>query len=386
MTGHQFASLFQSAAIACIALVMLAGGFGGAQASAANETERESPIPVLAYYYIWFDATSWNRAKTDYPIVGNYSSSDRAIMETHVRWAKDAGIDGFIVSWKSTPKLNTRLDQLIDIAEEEGFKLVMIYQGLDFERDPLTIDQIMADMDYFAVRWGSDRAFDLYSKPVIIWSGTWEFQPVEVAHVMRVVDDRLYVLASEKNLDGYDRLADLVDGNAYYWSSVDPNTYPNYPEKLVEMGEAIHDRGQIWIAPAAPGFDARLIGGTRVVEREDGETLQRQLEGALASAPDAVGLISWNEFSENSHIEPSRTHGDRYLQVLAEFLGARPPVIEFDSSSTVEAAPPPTSTSYAGPTLAMLGITLIASMAVILWRSRISSNLDRGEKAHQSVD
>ena len=35
--------------------------------------------------------------------MGRYSSDDRDVMRQQVRWAKRAGIDGFIVSWKSTP-------------------------------------------------------------------------------------------------------------------------------------------------------------------------------------------------------------------------------------------------------------------------------------------
>ncbi|HEX6034325.1 MAG TPA: hypothetical protein VFY83_07815, partial [Anaerolineales bacterium] len=37
-------------------------------------------VPVLAYYYIWFDTESWNRAKTDYPLLGRYSSDDASVM------------------------------------------------------------------------------------------------------------------------------------------------------------------------------------------------------------------------------------------------------------------------------------------------------------------
>ena len=76
-----------------------------------------SPIPTLAYYYIWFDSNSWNWAKVDYPL-GRYTSDDRAVMRQHVQWAKAAGISGFIVSWKSTDVLNRRLDQLAQVAEE----------------------------------------------------------------------------------------------------------------------------------------------------------------------------------------------------------------------------------------------------------------------------
>jgi len=42
-----------------------------------------------------------------------------------------------------------------------------------------------------------------------------------------------------------------------------------------------------------------------------------------SAAPDAIGVISWNEFSENSHIEPSRQYGDQSLQTLAQLLGGQ---------------------------------------------------------------
>ena len=116
------------------------------------------------------------------------------------------------------------------------------------------------------------------------------------------------------------RVAPLVDGDAYYWSSVDPFTHDGYPEKLIEMSEAVHADGGLWVAPAAPGFDARLLGGQRAIERRDGETLRAELNAALQSSPDVIGLISWNEFSENSHIEPSQEHGNQYLDVIGEVL------------------------------------------------------------------
>jgi len=135
----------------------------------------------------------------------------------------------------------------------------------------------------------------------------------------------------------------------------------------VEMGEAVHRSGGIWIAPAAPGFDARLIGGSRVIERSDGETLQRQMAAALASAPDAVGLISWNEFSENSHVEPSRNFGTRYLEVIAELQGGQVPEIPgFDSDEPAETVAFPDPARLA-PFL-FLGSLTVGSLAVILWR------------------
>ena len=96
--------------------LLLASGF------TANATAAERPIPVLAYYYIWYNPESWNRAKIDYPLLGRYSSDDTRVLEQHVKWAQYAGIDGFIVSWKHTPALDARLRKLVAIADRLNFK------------------------------------------------------------------------------------------------------------------------------------------------------------------------------------------------------------------------------------------------------------------------
>ncbi len=297
----------------------------------------QDPIPRLAYYYIWYTPSSWSRAKSDYPLLGRYSSDDRSVMEQHVKWAKEASIDGFIVSWKATPTLNRRLEQLVDVAAEADFSLWIIYQGLDFERNPLPISQIDHDFEYFASRFADNPVFLMYDKPIVIWSGTWEFSPDDVSLITSGYRDRLYVLASERDVDGYLRLANAVDGNAYYWSSVDPLSHAAYQEKLNNMSVAIHEHGGLWVAPAAPGFDARLIGGSRLIERNEGETFLLELQAAQRSSPDAIGLLSWNEFSENTHIEPSENYGSTALEIL--FNGQLSPLsqtqmYDFDSSES----------------------------------------------------
>ena len=298
-----------------------------------------SPVPLLAYYYIWFDTRSWDRAKDDVPELGRYSSDDPAVMARHVEWAKRAGIDGFIVSWKSTPTLNRRLEQLSRIASANRFKLVLIYEGLDFHRNPLPVEQVGRDLAEAADRYTRAPAFRLFDRPLVIWSGTWRFSRAEVAQVVGPLRDRLLILASEKDPEGVRRLAGLVDGDAYYWSSADPLATPGYREKLAAMERTVHGQGGRWIAPATSGFDARKVGGTKVVDRRDGATLVSSLGAAMASAPDAVGLISWNEFSESSHVEPSRRYGRRYLDVLASV--ARPPAPEAAPGTTAASDPAP---------------------------------------------
>jgi Glycosyl hydrolase family 99 len=313
--------------------VLLGLGFGQVHLAFA-QTSPQDPVPYLAYYYIWFTEDSWARAKTDYPTLGRYSSDDRSVMEQHVKWAQEASIKGFIVSWKATPTLNRRLELLMDVAAKANFSLTIIYQGLDFQRKPLSITQIDSDFEYFVTNYADNPVFGMYDKPIVIWSGTWEFSPAQISRVTSGYRDRMYILASERNTEGYLSLANAVDGNAYYWSSVDPQKDSRYEEKLTEMGALVHEHGGLWIAPAAPGFDARLIGGTRVIERNEGKTLRLQLNAALRSSPDMIGVISWNEFSENSHIEPSVNYGTVALDTLKSgHLSTVPQPLDFDSSA-----------------------------------------------------
>lgn len=361
-----------------VSLALLAFVGASLDAPGVGAAAVHDPTPVLAYYYIWFTPGSWDRAKTDYPLLGRYSSDDEEVMREHVRLAKAAGIDGFIVSWKSTDALDRRLDMLVTVAAEERFKLAIIYQALDFERRPQPVATIGRDLDRFIERYAGNPVFDLFDKPVVVWSGTWEFAAADIALTTLPRRDKLLILASARNTNEYEQIASAVDGDAYYWSSVDPATYPGYPEKLAGMSTVVHEHRGLWIAPAAPGFDARLIGGTRVVERNEGATLRAEMNAAMASSPDAVGLISWNEFSENSHVEPSTRYGDQALRVIADLRGAQAPQLR-----SVDSSEPAIADIRVYP-LAIVGATLLgfaALLGLLLRRARSQSRGDGGDDA-----
>ena len=341
-------------------LVLLAALVATPSAAGQNR----NPTPLYAYYYIWFNPSSWNRAKTDYPLLGRYSSDETSVMRTHVAMARRAGIDGFIVSWKSTPTLDGRLAKLIRVAEEKRFKLTIIYQGLDFERRPLPVQKVAADLDLFATRFAGSPVFAGFGKPVVIWSGTWEFSMPEIERVRAATRQRLLLLATEKAPDDYRARASAFDGDAYYWSSANPDTYPDHAGKLRAMADAVHDSGGLWFAPAAPGFDARSIGGETVVGRAGGEMLRRQLDAAQEASPDAIGLISWNEFSENSHVEPSEKYGTRALEVLADVRGTH-----FEAPGELDSSTPATTTSSGpGAVAVILGFLIMLGVSTVLLR------------------
>ena len=147
------------------ALVVASFGLAPGRAAGASEHAAASPTPLLAYYYIWFTPSSWSRGKNDVPLLGRYSSDDERVMLQHVRWAKAAGINGFLVSWKSTPALDDRLARLIKVADAERFHLGIVYEGLDFHRRPLPIETVRHDLERFAATFATDRAFAVFERP-----------------------------------------------------------------------------------------------------------------------------------------------------------------------------------------------------------------------------
>lgn len=321
-----FACALAAASLAACALAAPASA-QAARATAATASDRQggtgnsaaTTIPLFAYYYIWFSHNSWARAKKDLPLIGTYSSSDPGVMRHQIEQAKLAGITGFIVSWKDTPLNDQRLELLMRVAAQEHFKLAMIYQGLDFSRKPLPVSQVAADFVTFRDKFAGNPVFyRINGKPLTIWSGTWAFSYAQVAQVTGAVRPQLLVLSTEKDLTGFERIAGVTDGDAYYWSSVNPATNNGYQAKLDQMSQAIRKAGKYWIAPFAPGFDARLVGGQRAVPRNNGQTLRTEYATAVRSSPNMLGLISWNEFSENSYVEPSRDYGYQSLDVLKQ--------------------------------------------------------------------
>lgn len=350
------------AALASASAVM--GGPANPQPTEQGPRAAPNPVPLLAYYYIWFDKTSWQRAKSDLPTLGPYSSDDATVMRQHIRWAKAAGITGFIVSWKSAPALDSRLETLMKVATAEQFKLAIIYQGLDVNRRPLPAARVKADLEFFQAHYAADPVFRIFDKPLVIVSGTWEFSVADIQSITANLRGSMLVLASEKNVSGFQRVQQLVDGDAYYWSSVNPDTFPGYQAKLDGFATAVHTAHGLWIAPAAPGFDATLLGHHTVVGRKDGDTLRREASAAMQSGPDALGIISWNEFSENSYIEPSHLYGDRYLQVLSEIAQLPAPSIDLLGSSGDEPGGVPATPAPDPLRLVIVGLLVVAVILI----------------------
>ena len=348
----------------------------------APAASTSTPVPVYAYFYQWFTASSWNRAKQDYPLAGKYSSDDVPVLNEQITQARDAGINGFFTSWKNTAPLNRRLNLLITAAKPQHLDLGVVYEALDFSRHPLPVATVQRDMVFLVDNWGTALTSRYYGRPVIIWTGTDQYSTADVQAVKTALGNRAYLLAASRSVAGYQRVAGIVDGEAYYWSSADP-TSSNAAVKLTALGAAVHAHHGLWFAPAASGYDGRDLGGSRVIGRNNGLTLQHSLDTAYQSSPDAVAVISWNEWSENTYIEPGAQYGDRELVVLKAYLQARNRGAPTGTGTGTDSSDSGGSSNWTGARAAVaLGALLLAMLILLPLLGRRRSR-ERRRAAHR---
>ncbi|HST50231.1 hypothetical protein [Jatrophihabitans sp.] len=326
--------------------------------------------PVFAYYYLWWSASHWKSALgPNYPTsasplplpatldatgcgtrtryVGNtltdvpariYSQDDPGFIEADVRQAAAAGLSGFAVNWIGTGSASqtytsnpysARLRVLVAAVHKVNaagipFKLWLSYKA---SANVLPASYISNDLGYFVRSYGTDPAFDRSRSPkvTVIWQGSRKYAASTLSSVGGPLRSKLRILGDETSWSA-DR-ARYLDGNAYYWSSQNPYSNPQSFQQLATLANAVRASGanpdrtaKVWVAPLAPGYNKQLAGGSACVPRKGGQTIKTLYTGNLATRPDAFGLISWNEITEGSYVDPMTRYGYQDLNALGSLI------------------------------------------------------------------
>ena len=116
-------------------------------------------------------------------------------------------------------------------------------------------------------------------------------------------------------------VAGALDGDHWYWSSQSPWSNPASFDQLAALASAVTAEDKLWLAPVAPGFNRANFGlGRSCVPRRGTETLEALFHGNTRVQPDYLLVISWNEFLENTYVQPTRRYGTTAVDALAELL------------------------------------------------------------------
>jgi hypothetical protein len=356
---------------ATLVVVLPARPSGAASASTPQPAAAGSGRPrVFAYYYLWWSMDHWKSALgSHYPTTaarlplpaqldangchpkslyrGNtltdvpqrlYSQDSPGVIEADVRQAAAAGLAGFVVNWagsgtsgqslNSTP-YNRRLQLMVDAvhkvnASGTSFKLWLSYKA---SAHVLPVSHIQQDLSYALSRYGHDSAFDRAQSPrlTIVWQGSHKYSVSALQAISGKYRSAARILGDESTWSS--TRAPYLDGDGYYWSSQNPYTNGQSFAKLAALANRVRASGtnsdgtrKVWVAPLTPGFDPQLAGGSTCVPRKNGQTLRAIFQGNAATHPDAFGLISWNEITEATYVDPMTRYGSQALSVLAGLI------------------------------------------------------------------
>lgn len=313
-----------------------------ADSLAAENPPANPSRKVMAFYYPWYGNPDTSRTwlhwpegghdpsrfdaqglppigASFHPVLGAYDSRDPRVIEQHLAWAEEAGIDVLIVSWWGRGHVtDVALGQLLDLAKETSVQVAFYYEDVPGERP----EAFVSDILYLLDRYGDHPAtFKHDGAPVVfiydravseLSYGDWQ----RILPQIKAERDVLFIADRE------DRAwASLFDG-LHSYNPIGRIAGGASPQSLFDaiVWEA-ESMGKISAVVVLPGYDDTNIGRANPipVSRRDGALYDELWEAAITALPQWVVITSFNEWHEGSQIEPSLDHGDYYIRRTAEW-------------------------------------------------------------------
>jgi len=304
------------------------------------------PRKVLTFYYPWYGVPDgpggagktvhWGQidtankdieASTHYPALGAYDSHDPNVLDQHCLWAKNAGIDTFIVSWWGHNDYTDRATaKILDICERHGLTACIYYETVP---KPQTSESAATDIVKVLNKYGSHNAyFKVDGKPVVFvygralnqlgltgWLKAIELINKQYQEGVTAIGDQ-FSYGAARVFDGVHtyntagRLRGLAPSAVREWAG---QTYRSW----VQIAD---EAGKISALTVIPGYDDTKIRKPGLaVERYGGELYRVQWEQAIQADPHWVLITSFNEWHEGSEIEPSLEYQQQYLELTANY-------------------------------------------------------------------
>ena len=298
-----------------------ASSAAGPSASAPSTSDR-----VTAFFYIWYGSLAhdrawrhWNQnahqppddiASQFYPEGGPFSSRDPSVLSAQMADLVSARIGVIAVSWWGKGLWDDQsLDALFTAADAAGVKIA-------FHLEPYTgqtAASVVADIHYLLGRFASSPALYRVSRPTSASASTaarpvfYLFAPSRLPSAdlktalgsLRGTADDSIVMIHSPNAESAVR--DGGDGVYTY----DPLASPGSFAALVAGCKADN---LICSPDVSPGFDNRqaVATGQQVIDRQNGARYDSMWQAAVATGPEWIGIVSFDEWHEGTQIEPAR--------------------------------------------------------------------------------
>jgi Glycosyl hydrolase family 99 len=289
------------------------------------------PRLVLAHYYPWYTTDTWSDPQMADRPLRIYSTEAPPDVNAEAAMARAAGIDAWVVSWQGLEAgagfNDRRMRIALDAARGAGMRACVYTETYvanptnDASRgiDSRVLFDWLADI---VDLYGSHPAYlRVGGRPVIFTYAASLLPQADWAEVMA----RLRTSGRDPLIIGdFSRstLLDAFDGEYQYsnvFSSGDALADVVRAESLrVRTFDLLRpgDRRRVWVASVTPGFDdSHLVDRKtpRIVDRSSGTVYDDQWSKAIDTGADWIVVTSWNEWWENTEIEPGQRYGRVYL-------------------------------------------------------------------------
>jgi hypothetical protein len=311
---------------------------------------------VYAFYFGWWLGDSWGDPTLSDRPANPYDQRDSSVIGAQIDQAKAAGIDAFIMSYYGPAGDNLTaqtFNALLDQAGARGFAAAAAVD-LGSPNYNYSADAITQTLTYVVNDRANHPAYLRYNgKPVIYFWNQGRFSLSDWQYFRSLVDPGYNTIWVAEGTDT--AYIGAFDGLYLFnvaWSSDFASTAAGWRQNVLGAG------GTFFTPTVHPGWDENAIAmrdnrsnPTDVQARLNGEFLTNSWNGAASSGADAILIVSWNEYYENSHIEPSQAYGTQALDVLRPLIAGWKSGAPVGSSTAntnvapaVEAAAPGTPT------------------------------------------
>ncbi|MHB1276456.1 MAG: endo-1,3-alpha-glucanase family glycosylhydrolase [Candidatus Humimicrobiaceae bacterium] len=281
---------------------------------------------VWAFYYLWYEFDDWSSSILKDKPKMLYESNDSDSISTQIDQAKSAGIDGFISSWSGQNSFSdNNLKIMLDTAKEKKFSIA-IHLETQSDNGPREEDEIFQWLKYIIISYGNHPAYsningkpliviyDSMSIPLDIWKNMFE-------KLKKEGFDATFIGMGYGN-DNLDVFDGIYEYNIFNFQDLS-GTYKKasqaaqYYQMIKELNAP-----KIFAATVMPGYDERSIPGRKggFKNREEGAFYRKTFETAIANDPEFIFITSWNEWWEDTQIEPGELYGDEYLDITREYI------------------------------------------------------------------
>lgn len=294
--------------------------------------EEKKPEVVGVMYHHWWVPSRWSQNPPNHPyepVLGHYDNADPEVIHQHIAWAKEVGINTFLLNFWITDHdwwwVERNTTAVADICDQEGMNYFFLMDGwFEFED---------ADDQAYEIAWRVNaRAAPFFNRPGYLKK---DGEPI-----------LFFWAAYPSSCDLWDAVRAGIEGTSGSifmtgdkWDCFDlrmlynPYTancsdYDCQLERQKDLWKDRNEEGEPWAPTALPGYDDHLVRPGNPVIPLDPDFFRESLRLAMKydqhhdDKKRWLFICSWSEWHEGSQIEPADDFANPlvFLDVLSEEL------------------------------------------------------------------